>query len=102
MIRAPSSGVPNPGLPANFSPLPWPLRPVAIRPGLAALILMGVSRSSYAGLVDTEYGRRYAESIPGSRFEVVAEAGHLPQLERLEDVLGLIGEFTGPVQDEHK
>jgi hypothetical protein len=26
----------------------------------------------------------------------------LPQLERLEDVLGLIGEFTGPVQDEHK
>ncbi len=45
------------------------------------LILWGESDR----LVDLDYGRRYAASIPGARFEVVPMAGHLPQVERLDD-----------------
>jgi pimeloyl-ACP methyl ester carboxylesterase len=45
-------------------------------------------------IVDLEYGRRYAESIPTSRFEVIAEAGHFPHIEKLDDVLEVIGKFT--------
>ncbi|MFK4443579.1 pimeloyl-ACP methyl ester carboxylesterase [Caballeronia udeis] len=44
-------------------------------------------------IVDVEYGRRYADSIPGARFEVIAEAGHFPHIEKLERVLSLIGEW---------
>ena len=36
------------------------------------------------------YGRAYAASIPGSRFELVEKAGHLPQLEQPEATLALI------------
>jgi hypothetical protein len=34
-------------------------------------------------IVDLEYGRRYAESIPGCCFEVISEAGHFPHIEKL-------------------
>ena len=44
-------------------------------------------------IVDVEYGRRYADSIPGAHFEVIAEAGHFPHIERLERVLSLIGDL---------
>jgi pimeloyl-ACP methyl ester carboxylesterase len=46
------------------------------------------------GIVDLEYGRRYAESIPASRFEVVVDAGHFPHIEKLDDVLEVIGAFV--------
>jgi pimeloyl-ACP methyl ester carboxylesterase len=46
-------------------------------------------------IVDVEYGRRYADSIPGARFEVIAEAGHFPHIEKLERVLTLIGDLPG-------
>jgi pimeloyl-ACP methyl ester carboxylesterase len=46
-------------------------------------------------IVDVEYGRRYADSIPGARFEVIAEAGHFPHIEKLERVLSLIGDLPG-------
>ena len=57
---------------------------------LPALVIWGASDR----IIDVEYGRRYAQSIPGARFEVVAEAGHFPQIEKLERVLGLMGELV--------
>ncbi len=56
-----------------------------------ALVIWGVSD----GITDLEYGRRYAESIPNSRFEPIEEAGHFPHIEKLNKVLGLIYEFIG-------
>jgi len=44
-------------------------------------------------IVDVEYGRRYAESISGARFEPIVEAGHFPQIEKLDEVLSLINDF---------
>src|SRR6266581_704893 len=32
-------------------------------------------------VVDPEYGRAYAQSFPHARFELIPEAGHLPQIE---------------------
>ena len=45
-------------------------------------------------IVDVDYGRRYAAFIPGSRFEVVPNAAHFPQIERLDDTRRLIEDFT--------
>jgi pimeloyl-ACP methyl ester carboxylesterase len=45
-------------------------------------------------LIDLEYGKRYAASIPGARFAVVAKAGHLPHIERLEDTRRLVEGFV--------
>ena len=48
-------------------------------------------------IVDLDYGHRFAASIPGARFEPVSEAGHFPQIERLDEVLRLVGDFTDRV-----
>lgn len=45
-------------------------------------------------IVDVAYGRRYASSISGARFEVVAQAGHFPQIEQQDVVVQLIHKFT--------
>jgi len=45
-------------------------------------------------IVDLEYGRRYAKSIPGSRFETVPEAGHFPHIERREETVRLVSAFA--------
>ena len=39
------------------------------------------------------YGRAYAELIPGSRFELIEEAGHLPHLEQPQTTLAAIDAF---------
>lgn len=39
------------------------------------------------------YGRAYAESIPGARFEVVQAAGHFPYLEQPDELLRLVTPF---------
>ena len=39
------------------------------------------------------YGRAYAESFPNRRFELIADAGHLPQLEQPAATLALIDDF---------
>lgn len=54
------------------------------------LLLWGASDK----VVDVEYGRRFAESIPGSRMEVITEAGHFPHIEKPEEVLRLIRDFA--------
>jgi pimeloyl-ACP methyl ester carboxylesterase len=43
------------------------------------------------GIVTPEYGRALAAAIPGARFTVLAEAGHLPQIEAPERLLDAIG-----------
>ncbi len=43
-------------------------------------------------IVDVDYGRRYAEAIPGARFVVIAKAGHFPQIEQRDEVVKLITE----------
>jgi pimeloyl-ACP methyl ester carboxylesterase len=42
-----------------------------------------------------EYGRAYAEAIPGAEFVLLTETGHLPQLESPERLLHAVGEFAG-------
>ena len=59
-----------------------------------ALVIWGASD----GIVDVQYGRRFADSIPGSRFQVIAEAGHFPHIEKLDEVLESIGAFAAVEQ----
>ena len=51
-----------------------------------ALVVWGESD----GIVDVDYGRAYAEAIPGARFEVLPNTGHVPQLETPEQLLSLV------------
>lgn len=44
------------------------------------LVLWGASD----GIVTPSYGRAYSESIPGSRFELIEDAGHHPEIEQAE------------------
>lgn len=44
------------------------------------LVLWGASD----GIVKPSYGRAYSELIPGARFEIIAEAGHHPEIEQPE------------------
>ncbi|ROQ36521.1 pimeloyl-ACP methyl ester carboxylesterase [Frondihabitans sp. PhB188] len=46
-------------------------------------------------IVTPAYGRALASAIPGARFEVVADAGHLPHLEQPAATLGLVRGFVG-------
>jgi pimeloyl-ACP methyl ester carboxylesterase len=41
-------------------------------------------------IVDIDYGRRFADAIPGARFAAVPQAGHFPHIEQPETVLALI------------
>ena len=43
---------------------------------------------------DLDYGRAYAAAIPNARFEVVAEAGHLPQIENPTALHALVRAFA--------
>ena len=45
-------------------------------------------------VVDAEYGRAYAEAFPNARFELISEAGHLPQIEQTERLLTLVRKFA--------
>ena len=44
-------------------------------------------------VVGTDYGRAYAESITGARFEIIVAAGHYPQLEQPEQFVELVATF---------
>lgn len=49
-------------------------------------------------IANVGYGQLYAESIPGARFERVAEAGHFPQIERPDEVVRLVRGFAGGLE----
>ena len=44
-------------------------------------------------MIDPEYGRAYARSIPGATFHLIPNAGHMPQIEAPDLNLRAIGEF---------
>jgi len=67
----------------------------SLRSRLAALSIPAmVAWGESDRIVDVDYGRRFAASMPGARFDVIAEAGHFPHVERLEEVVRLIGDFA--------
>jgi len=45
-------------------------------------------------IADPGYGRAYADAIPGARFELLTETGHLPQLETPEKLLRVVWDFA--------
>ncbi|MEW2504038.1 alpha/beta hydrolase [Amycolatopsis sp. NPDC047767] len=45
-------------------------------------------------IVTPDYGRAFAEAIPGARFEVLPGAGHRPQVERPAELAELIRDFS--------
>jgi pimeloyl-ACP methyl ester carboxylesterase len=47
-------------------------------------------------IVTPDYGRAYSRLIPGSRFEVIAGAGHHPEIEQPEIVVERIAAFLQP------
>jgi pimeloyl-ACP methyl ester carboxylesterase len=44
-------------------------------------------------MIPVEHGRAYAKAIPGARFVLIPEAGHLPQLEAPDRLLAAVIEF---------
>jgi pimeloyl-ACP methyl ester carboxylesterase len=45
-------------------------------------------------MIPVEHGRAYADRIPGAQFRLIAQAGHLPQLETPEELLAVVRDFT--------
>jgi pimeloyl-ACP methyl ester carboxylesterase len=45
-------------------------------------------------IVDTEYGRAFAAAIPGARFQLLPETGHVPQIETPQQLLEAIRAFV--------
>src|SRR5947208_9699297 len=60
---------------------------------IPALVVWGESD----GVVDADYGRAYAQSLPNARFALIPEAGHLPQIEQLERLLKLVWGFADSI-----
>ena len=60
---------------------------------IPVLVVWGASD----GVIDPEYGRAYAQSFPDARFELIPEAGHLPQLEQPQRLLALALEFANTI-----
>jgi len=46
-------------------------------------------------IVDLEYGRAYAAAIPGAKFVLLGETGHLPQLATPDKLLSVIAPNLG-------
>ncbi|GAA4262004.1 alpha/beta fold hydrolase [Dactylosporangium darangshiense] len=51
-----------------------------------ALVVWGDSD----GIADSDYGRAFAEAIPGARFVVLERTGHLPQIENPDGLLDVV------------
>ena len=71
------------------------MRDPTLRSRLAAMPIPAlVAWGESDRIVDADYGRLFAASMPRARFELVSEAAHFPQIERLDEVVRLIGEFA--------
>ena len=60
---------------------------------IPALVVWGESD----GVVDPDYGRAYAQSLPNARFKLIPEAGHVPQIEQPERLLTFVWEFADSI-----
>ncbi len=69
------------------------LRRRLVRVRIPALVVWGESD----GVIDPDYGRAYAQSLPHARFELIPEAGHLPQIEQPERLLKLVEVFMNSI-----
>ena len=69
------------------------LRRRLARVGIPALVIWGENDR----IVDPDYGRAYAQSLPHARFELIPEAGHFPQMEQPERLLTLVRGFVESV-----
>jgi mannose-6-phosphate isomerase-like protein (cupin superfamily) len=60
-------------------------------PGVTApvLVVWGIAD----GIVPPEHGLAFTRAIPGAQFELISDAGHLPQLETPGTLLGLLTDF---------
>jgi pimeloyl-ACP methyl ester carboxylesterase len=45
-------------------------------------------------IADVDYGRAYAKAIPGARFQLLSNTGHLPQIETPEQLLDAVWTFV--------
>src|SRR5579859_2686374 len=61
-------------------------------PGIAVPVLVVWGEADR--MIPVEHGRAYAKAIPGATFEVIKEAGHLPQLETPDRLLAAVREFA--------
>lgn len=61
------------------------------RIGVPTLVLWG----EQDGIVSPDYGRAYADAIPGARFELIKGASHHPQVEQPAAVAGAVAKFAG-------
>ena len=61
------------------------LAPVTVR----VLVIWGESDR----IADPDYGRAYAAAIPGGRFKLLTETGHMPQIETPQLLLAAIQDF---------
>jgi pimeloyl-ACP methyl ester carboxylesterase len=57
---------------------------------IASMVIWGESDR----IVGTDYGRRFADSIPAARFKQIAEAGHFPHIEKRSEIVTLIEGFS--------
>ena len=59
---------------------------------VATLVLWGDSDQ----IVDADYGRAYAAAIPGARFQLLPDTGHVPQIETPHQLAHAIRVFSRP------
>ncbi len=45
-------------------------------------------------MITAEHGHAYANAIPGAQFKLIAQAGHLPQLEAPAELLATLWQFA--------
>lgn len=62
---------------------------------MPALVLWGEEDAA----IPVAVGRRMAAGLPSSRFHAIRECGHLPTLERADDVAVIVGEWIQQVID---
>ena len=60
------------------------------RIGKPALVVWGADDR----IVSTDYGRAYAQAIPGARFELVRDCGHYPHVEQPGRFADLVMSFN--------
>jgi pimeloyl-ACP methyl ester carboxylesterase len=56
-----------------------------------------VAWGEHDGIVSPGYGRAYAAAFANGHFKLIADAGHMPQLEQTGAVLAAIGDFADTV-----